>query len=211
MSTPAQTSQDQLKCILTLTGDSITQADLTLKLHKHPNVVYHTNIGPDHPWRLQQIQDSANYIQEALAALSILPVEEENTSYSTVDEVLTDLDHLLERINKARSCLAVPRKRTIDGLMNSKNMKSLTPALPGDLAVSFYLQGHKLIFAVYHLTQAGGSVKFETLQSESPVSWLNDCLVLLSLALQKSQQLRDKVAVFLQYPELNSTISSYGS
>ncbi len=71
--------------------------------------------------------------------------------------------------------------------------KTLTPSLPSDLAVSFYLQAHKLIFAVYHLTQAGGTVKFETLQSESPVTWLNEVLVLLSVALHRAQQLRDKV------------------
>ena len=75
--------------------------------------------------------------------------------------------------------------------------KTLTPSLPSDLAVSFYLQAHKLIFAVYHLTQAGGTVKFETLQSESPVTWLNEVLVLLSVALHRAQQLRDKVIYFL--------------
>lgn len=36
-------------------------------------------------------------------------------------------------------------------------------------------------------------MKFETLQSESPVTWLNEVLVLLSVALQRAQQLRDKV------------------
>lgn len=36
-------------------------------------------------------------------------------------------------------------------------------------------------------------MKFETLQSESPVTWLNEVLVLLSVALHRAQQLRDKV------------------
>nr|CAG4650362.1 EOG090X0AKT [Sida crystallina] len=171
MSTSTQTSQDQLKCILTITGDSITTADMTLKLHKHPNVVYHTTIGPDSPWRLQQIQDSGNYLRMALSNLSCLP---EHPEYATADEVLTDLDG-----------------------------KTLTPALPSDLAVSFYLQAHKLVFAVYHLTQSGGTVKFETLQSESSVTWLNEVLALLSIALHRTQQLRDKITVFQQYPVMN--------
>ena len=166
--------------------------DMTLKLHKHPNVVYHTTIGPDFPWRLQQIQDSGNYLRLSLSHLTSLP---NHAQYTTAEEVLTDLDLVLDKINRARNSLAVPRKRTIDELMNSKNMKTLSPALPSDLAVSFYLQAHKLVFAVYHLTQAGGTIKFETLQSESPVTWLNEVLVLLSVALHKAQQLRDKVSV----------------
>jgi len=193
MATSTQTSHDQLKCILTITGDSITAADMTLKLHKHPNVVYHTTIAADSPWRLQQIQDSGNYLRMALAGLASVPDELE---YLSAEEVLADLDLILDKINRSRNTLAVPRKRTIDELMNSKNMKTLTPCLPSDLAVSFYLQSHKLIFAVYHLTQAGGTVKFETLQSESPVTWLNEVLVLLSIALHRAQQLRDKITVF---------------
>nr|SVE75923.1 EOG090X0AKT [Daphnia hispanica] len=196
MATSTQTSQDQLKCILTITGDSITSADMTLKLHKHPNVVYHATIAAESPWRLQQIQDSGNYLRMALSSLSLIP---DQLEYLSAEEVLNDLDLVLGKVNRARSTLAIPRKRTIDELMNSKNMKTLTPALPSDLAVSFYLQAHKLIFAVYHLTQAGGTVKFETLQSESPVTWLNEVLVLLSVALHRAQQLRDKVSVFLQY------------
>nr|CAG4638629.1 EOG090X0AKT [Cyclestheria hislopi] len=201
MTTSTQTSQDQLKCILTITGDSITNADMTLKLHKHPNIVYHTTIGPDCPWRLQQIQDSGNYLQMALSTLTSIP---ENAEYSSADEVLAELDAVLEKINRARNTLAIPRKRTIDELMNSKNMKALTPSLPSDLAVSFYLQAHKLVFAVYHLTQAGGTVKFETLQSESAVTWLNEALVLLSVALHRAQKLRDKITVFQQYPLLDT-------
>ena len=92
---------------------------MTLKLHKHPNVVYHTVIGPDSPWRLQQIQDSGNYLRMALSILTSLP---DIPTYSTAEEVLTDLDGILDKIHRARNTLAVPRKRTIDELMCSKNM-----------------------------------------------------------------------------------------
>nr|CAG4641077.1 EOG090X0AKT [Eulimnadia texana] len=190
MATSTQTSQDNLKCILTITGDSITNADMTLKLHRHPNVVYHTTIGPDNPWRLQQIQDSANFVRTALSLLNDIPEEAE---FATAEEVLMELDAVIEKANRARNILSLPRKRTIDELMNSKNMRTLNPQLPGDLAVSFYVQAHKLVFAVYHLTQTGGAIKFEVLQSESPVTWLNEVLVLLSVALHRSQILRDKV------------------
>lgn len=141
MATSTQTSQDQLKCMLTITGDSITTAvcfisnfcvlvylsdtsffvlqDMTLKLHKHPNVVYHTTIGADSPWRLQQIQDSANYLRMALGSLAAIP---DQCQYMSAEQVLTDLDAVLDKINRACNTLSVPRKRTIDELMNSKNM-----------------------------------------------------------------------------------------
>jgi len=95
---------------------------MTLKLHKHPNVVYHTTIAADSPWRLQQIQDSGNYLRMALAGLASIP---DQLEYISAEEVLTDLDLILDKINRSRNTLAVPRKRTIDELMNSKNMVNI--------------------------------------------------------------------------------------
>ena len=95
---------------------------MTLKLHKHPNVVYHTTIAAESPWRLQQIQDSGNYLRMALSSLSLIP---DQLQYLSAEEVLNDLDLILGKVNRARSTLAIPRKRTIDELMNSKNMVSI--------------------------------------------------------------------------------------
>ena len=50
----------------------------------------------------------------------------------------------------------VPKKRTLEELVNSKNVKSLVPPLPREVAVSFYLQSWKLIFAVYHMVTDKG-------------------------------------------------------
>lgn len=74
---------------------------------------------------------------------------------------------------------------------------SLAPNLPDDLAISFYLQSHKLIFAVYQLVNVQGTMKFDSHQAECTVPWLNDVLVLLTIALQLCQQLHDKVIIFL--------------
>ena len=52
--------------------------------------------------------------------------------------------------------LVVPKKRTLEELVNSKNVKSLVPPLPREVAVSFYLQSWKLIFAVYHMVTDKG-------------------------------------------------------
>lgn len=72
--------------------------------------------------------------------------------------------------------------------------KSLSPNLPEDLAISFYLQSHKLIFAVYQLTNIQGTMKFDSYQGECSVPWLNEVLVLFTVSLQLCQQLKDKVS-----------------
>lgn len=73
--------------------------------------------------------------------------------------------------------------------------KSLSPNLPEDLAISFYLQSHKLIFAVYQLTNIQGTMKFDSCHAEFSVPWLNEVLVLFTVGLQLCQQLKDKVSL----------------
>lgn len=73
--------------------------------------------------------------------------------------------------------------------------KSLQPNLPEDLAISFYIQSHKLVFAVYQLSNVQGTMKFDSHQAECSVPWLNEALVLLTVALQLCQQLKDKVNI----------------
>ncbi|CAL4061801.1 unnamed protein product, partial [Meganyctiphanes norvegica] len=119
----------------------------------------------------------------------------------TSGEVLNVLGQLINLLQKGRSNLLVPRKKTIDELMSSRNMKSLTPPLPGDLAVSFYLQAHKLVLAVYHLSNAAGTMKFESVQAECSVPWLSPVLVCFTTALHLAHQLRDKISVFSQYKD----------
>ena len=73
--------------------------------------------------------------------------------------------------------------------------RSLIPPLSPELAVSFYLQNGKLMFAVYHVipdAKTGGS-KFNRYQADCIVPWVNDVIFLLTVALQKSQELMDKV------------------
>jgi len=81
--------------------------------------------------------------------------------------------------------------------------KNLTPPIPHELALSFYLQGWKLIFAVYHIINDKGVSKFNRYQAECPVPWINEVLLLLTVGLQTAQQIKDKVNVFTQYPDIN--------
>ncbi|PNF20513.1 Protein rogdi [Cryptotermes secundus] len=187
---------EQLKCVVTVTGDSITHADINFKVQRQQNVIHRTMIQNDNPWKLQQVQDAGNHLQQA-----ILHIENVDKDYmfKSSEEVLHVLGNILGCLQRGRSSLIVPRKRTIDDLMKSRNMKSLAPSLPEDLAISFYIQSHKLIFAVYQLSNVHGTMKFDSHQAECSIPWLNEVLVLFTVALQLSQQLKDKICVFSQY------------
>jgi hypothetical protein len=55
--------------------------------------------------------------------------------------------------------LISPKKRTLEELQASKNSKALNPALSREVAVSFYLQSWKLVFAVYHMVTDKGTAR----------------------------------------------------
>lgn len=59
-------NQDQLKCVVTLTGDSITHADISFKVQRQQSQIQRTSIVQDSPWKLQQVQDAANHLQQAI-------------------------------------------------------------------------------------------------------------------------------------------------
>ncbi|XP_055845944.1 protein rogdi isoform X1 [Episyrphus balteatus] len=189
---------DQLKCSVTLTGDSITQADINFKLQKAPNQVQRTSITQDSPWKLQQVQDAANHLQQAINHIDNV---DESYHFKTSDEVLHVVGDILGALQRGRTSLVIPKKKPIDELMKGRNMKSLAPNLPEDLAISFYLQSHKLIIAVYQLTNIQGTMKFDSCQAEFSVPWLNEVLVLFTVGLQLCQQLKDKISVFSLYKD----------
>ncbi|CAO1309018.1 unnamed protein product [Diamesa hyperborea] len=192
---------EQLKCIVTLTGDSITNADINFKVQRtstQQNVIQRTSISQDSPWKIQQVQDAANHLQQAINHIDNV---DGSYNFKSSDEVLHILSNILGALQRGRQSLVVPKKKPIDELMKSRNMKSLSPNLPEDLAISFYIQSHKLIFAAYQLSNIQGTMKFESCQAECSVPWLNDVLVLFTVALQLCQQLKDKISVFSQYKD----------
>lgn len=81
--------------------------------------------------------------------------------------------------------------------------------MPSDLAISFYVQSHKLICAVYFMQKDHqGQTKFDIYQAETSVPWLSEVLVLLTVALQFCQQMKDKILVFAQYRDMQKTASN---
>lgn len=193
---------DNIKCNVILCGDTITFGEISFKIQRHQNVTYRTTITHDNPWKLQQIQDAGNHLQQALRHVNNV---DKDYVFTSSEEVLHILGKVLGALQRGRSCLIVPRKRTIDDLMKSRNMKLLVPNLAEDLAISFYIQSHKIVFAVYQI-QPGtdhGTMTFNTLQAECSVPWTNEVLVLFTVALQLAQQLKDKISVFSQYKDFH--------
>ncbi|XP_058178331.1 protein rogdi, partial [Anopheles ziemanni] len=189
---------EQLKCIVTLTGDSITHADINFKVQRQQQQIQRTSITQDYPWKIQQVQDAANHLQQAINHIDNV---DSSYHFKTSDEVLHILGNILGALQRGRTSLVVPRKKPIEELMKGRNMKALSPNLPEDLAISFYIQSHKLIFVAYQLTNFQGTMKFDSCQAECSVPWLNEVLVLFTVALQLCQQLKDKISVFSQYKD----------
>lgn len=169
----------------------VIMQDISFKVQRQQNVIQRTSITQDFPWKIQQVQDAANHLQQAINHIDNV---DSNYSFKSSEEVLHILSNILGALKRGRTSLVVPKKKPIDELMKSRNMKSLSPNLPEDLALSFYIQSHKLIFATYQLTNNAGTMKFESTTSECSVPWLNEVLVLFTVALTLCQQLKDKVS-----------------
>ncbi|KAK3083852.1 hypothetical protein FSP39_004147 [Pinctada imbricata] len=108
------------------------------------------------------------------------------------------LDTIIDNINQGRTCLAYPKRKSIEELVNNSNMQSLYPQVPNDVALSFYIHASKLVLSVYQLNTGSGANAHKSditarQQVECTVSWLNECVMLLTMALQHCQQLKDKV------------------
>ncbi|XP_030032713.1 protein rogdi isoform X1 [Manduca sexta] len=189
---------EQLKCIVTLTGDSITHADISFKVLRQMHSICRTSINQDGPWKLQQIQDAANHLQQAIGYIDNV---DKHYVFRSSEEVLHIIQCLIGSLQRARTALVLPKKRAIDELMKSRNMKALSPNLPEDLAISFYIQSHKLIFVAYQLSSVHGTMRIDSCQADCAVPWLSDVLFMLTAALHMCQQLKDKLCVFSQYKD----------
>ncbi|XP_029848679.1 protein rogdi isoform X1 [Ixodes scapularis] len=223
-STSSTSSSDQIKVVVTLTGDNISHADITLRIPKHAMPNLRTIVQNDCQWKLQQVQDAGNNLLQALSLLTPPPLKT-RFEFKSAEEVTQLMTTIMGCLQRGRASLIIPKKRTIEEILGSRNMnssaalhtgtaiparssrtplmlqqKSLQPPLPSDIAASFYVQSHKLVFAVYHIHKdSHGQPKFDVFHAEASVPWLSEVLVLFTIALQLCQQLKDKVGVFYQF------------
>ncbi|KAJ8312033.1 hypothetical protein KUTeg_009406 [Tegillarca granosa] len=159
---------------------------------------FKTGINPEVNWKLQQIQDAGNFLY---GALSVFANIDKDKKFTSAKQVLMLLDTLMNYLNQGRSCLAFPKRKSVDELVNNRNMTTFKPPVPSDVALSFYIHSSKLILALYNL-QVTNQQKIEITsrsQVECTVQWLNEAVMLFTLALQQCSQLKDKITVLQQY------------
>jgi len=219
---------NHLKCMVTLLGEVIYEADLSLTLKVGSRTHhYKTKINPQCPWRLSQIQDSGNHLANALTLLEerwLRPTEAPHPPPKTLsstasegfasgDEVIRLLDDLIASIHTGQASFMKPKRKTLEELQSNPNILNLEPPLPGEAVVSFYVQSNNLILAAYQLQNgiSGSGLSANPLkpqgdvgnilnryQAECQVTWFHEVLMLFSIALQLCQQLKDKISTLQQ-------------
>ncbi|XP_006874957.1 PREDICTED: protein rogdi homolog [Chrysochloris asiatica] len=213
---------DQVKGVLTLQGDALSQADVNLKIPRN-NQLLHFAFREDKQWKLQQIQDARNHVSQAVY---LLTNRDEGYQFRTGAEVLKLMDAVMLQLTRARNRLTTPATLTLPEIAASGLTRMFAPALPSDLLVNVYINLNKLCLTMYQLhpvqpnssknfRPAGGAVlhspgaMFEwgsqrlevshVHKVECVIPWLNDALVFFTVSLQLCQQLKDKISVFSSY------------
>ncbi|CAG5126398.1 unnamed protein product [Candidula unifasciata] len=201
--TPPNGTSLNLKSVVTLRGDCIQAADIQFK-HKQgkEHHMFKTSFKPGSFWKLLQVRDAGNHLCNAL---EIASKHDSSYEYRSVREVFLLLDELMESLMNCRQCLSLPKRKTLQDLLENQNLQMFNPPLPSDVAISFYIHTSKLVLALYCLHQ-NNQHKVEIthrVQIEAAVKWLNEAIIFFTLSLQQCQQLKDKllaVSKILEHP-----------
>ncbi|XP_021099984.1 protein rogdi homolog isoform X5 [Heterocephalus glaber] len=140
-------STDQVKGVLTLQGDALSQADVNLKMPRN-NQLLHLAFREDKQWKLQQIQDARNHVSQAIY---LLAHRDESYQFKTGAEVLKLMDAVMLQLTRARNRLTTPATLTLPEIAASGLTRMFAPTLPSDLLVNVYINLNKLCLTVYQL------------------------------------------------------------
>lgn len=191
-----------LKCTVTLFGSDITVADVTYKagtkVQPPMNSAFRTNIVAQQMkyWFLQQLHECTQHLERALRYVELADFER---NIEQLYKAIQYVDLMIESVNGAKDNILLPKKKRIDDLRRNKNTTIFHPPIPENIAFSFYVQGSKLSFAVYHTSIQGKSSGYFKHYVEANVPALADLLNQLSYILLRLQQLRDKLRIFDEY------------
>ncbi|KAF7239264.1 hypothetical protein EYD10_14076 [Varanus komodoensis] len=100
---------DQVKGVLMLQGDALCQADINLKMPRN-NQLLHFAFRDDKQWKLQQIQDARNHVNQAIYLLTNRGA---NYQFKTGCEVLKLMDAVMLQLTRARNRLTTPATLTL--------------------------------------------------------------------------------------------------
>ncbi|XP_036135142.1 protein rogdi homolog isoform X3 [Molossus molossus] len=180
---------DQVKGVLTLQGDALSQADVNLKMPRN-NQLLHFAFREDKQWKLQQIQDARNHVSQAIYLLNN---RDESYQFRTGAEVLKRMfapalpsDLLVNvYINLNKLCLTVYQLHALQP-NSTKNFRPAGGSVLHSPGAMFEWGSQRLEVSHVH-------------KVESVIPWLNDALVFFTVSLQLCQQLKDKISVFSSY------------
>ncbi|XP_062956570.1 protein rogdi homolog isoform X2 [Cynocephalus volans] len=180
---------DQVKGVLTLQGDALSQADVNLKMPRN-NQLLHFAFREDKQWKLQQIQDARNHVSQAIY---LLTNRDEGYQFKTGAEVLKRMfapalpsDLLVNvYINLNKLCLTVYQLHALQP-NSTKNFRPAGGAVLHSPGAMFEWGSQRLEVSHVH-------------KVECVIPWLNDALVYFTVSLQLCQQLKDKISVFSSY------------
>ncbi|XP_025027405.1 protein rogdi homolog isoform X4 [Python bivittatus] len=177
-------SADQVKGILTLQGDALCQADINLKMPRN-NQLVHFAFRDDKQWKLQQIQDARNHVNQAVY---LLTNRSANYQFKTGCEVLKLMDAVMLQLTRARNRLTTPATLSLPEIAASglTNFRPAGGSILHNPGAMFEYSNQR--YEVSHVHKV-----------ECVVPWLNDALVFFTVSLQLCQQLKDKIAVFSGY------------
>lgn len=177
--------ESSLNAVVTLCGDNVVQAEVSLKYAKSASGFYRATAQPSVHWKMQQLQDAANATVRARDTLC-----RGQRRYVEAQQRGADLCELLPAIFQAvkadlklaRAALTMPKKKSLIELCHFHPIKSFVPPLPHDILLSFYLSSAKLVCAAYQVAQKEGSQTVTVYQAECQVPSLIELVQLLNTA-----------------------------
>ncbi|XP_029432198.1 protein rogdi homolog isoform X2 [Rhinatrema bivittatum] len=202
-------TMDQVKGVLTLQGDALCQADVNLKMPR-TNQLLHFAFREDKQWKMQQIQDARNHVNQAIY---LLANRDENYQFQTGAEVLKLMDAVMLQLTRARNRLTTPASLTLPEIASSSLTKMFTPTLPGDILVNFYINLNKLCLLVYqlHALQPNSTKNFRPAGSSvlhNPGSMLSLCFPVIGTSVLTERkhcygniQSQPPIAIFFVTPQ----------
>lgn len=194
-------NESSLSAAVTLRGDNVVQAEVSLKYAKSASGFYRATATPDVHWKMQQLQDAANAIVRALDSLQAGQsryLEFQQNGADVRELLLAIFQSIKADLKLARSSLTMPKKKSLVELCNYYPIKSFIPPLPHDILLSFYLSSAKLVCAAYQVAQKDGVQTVTVYQAEYPVPRLVELVQLLNVAFAVAHEFWANFALLIQ-------------
>ncbi|KRX44326.1 Protein rogdi -like protein, partial [Trichinella britovi] len=190
-------SGENLKCAVTIIGDNVAKAEVTVRYPKMPSHFYRAVVQPDIQWKIPQIQDFGNYVLGAFEQIQIgLAASGENADDIVEKKILNNINDIFQNLLSARNSLTCIQKKSQTCKMRDNLLrKCFVPLPPADLSFDLYISSSKLVFSVITTpVQASEKDPIQIYECECFIPWLYDLTVPVYHALQVMQTFLEKIA-----------------